>query len=47
MLMILQFMRNFDWALVQPENPWKSINYNGIWVQEHMWVVVTEREEFA
>lgn len=38
-------MRYFDWALVRPENPWKSTNYNGIWAQEQMWVIVTEREQ--
>lgn len=45
MLTCLQFMRHFDWALAQPDNPWKSTNYNGIWVQEQMWVLVTERAE--
>lgn len=45
MLTCLQFMRHFDWALAQPDNPWRSTNYNGIWVQEQMWVLVTERAE--
>ncbi|KAJ8114664.1 hypothetical protein OPT61_g3508 [Boeremia exigua] len=42
---IFEFMRHFDWALIQPDNPWKSTNYNGIFVQEQMWVLVTEREQ--
>lgn len=37
-------MRQFDWALAQPDDPWKSTNYNGIFVQERMWVLITERE---
>ncbi|KAH6637940.1 putative cytochrome P450 monooxygenase [Boeremia exigua] len=44
---LFEFMRHFDWALTQPESPWKSTNYNGIWVQEQMWVLVTEREQVA
>jgi cytochrome P450 len=41
---IFEFVRHFDWALAQPDNPWKSTNYNGIFVQEQMWVLVTRRE---
>lgn len=40
-----QFMRHFDWAIAQPDHPWRSTNYNGIWVQENMWVLVTERNQ--
>lgn len=46
-LTCLQFMRHFDWAIAQPDNPWRSTNYNGIWVQEQMWVLVTERNQDA
>jgi hypothetical protein len=44
MLTASQFMLHFDWALVDPAKPWRSINYTGIFVQDQMWVAVTERE---
>jgi cytochrome P450 len=39
-----QFLRHFDWALATPEKPWRSTNYTGIFVQDEMWVLLTERE---
>ncbi|KAJ4350772.1 hypothetical protein N0V95_004449 [Ascochyta clinopodiicola] len=41
---VFEFIRHFDWGLAHPDDPWKSTNYNGIFVQEQMWVLVTERE---
>jgi len=43
-LTYVQFLRHFDWALATPEKPWRSTNYSGIFVQDEMWVLVTERE---
>ncbi|KAF2269652.1 cytochrome P450 [Lojkania enalia] len=40
---IFELLRHFDWALAFPEKPWISKNYMGIFVQEEMWVQVTER----
>jgi Cytochrome P450 len=39
---ILQFVRNFEWAVVNPTNPWKSANV-GIILQREFYVRVTER----
>lgn len=44
MLTDKQFLRNFDWALVDPAKPWHSVNYTGIFAQDQMWVIVTARE---
>ena len=40
----MQFLRHFDWAVARPEKPWKEDNLNGIYVQEDMWMLMTERE---
>jgi len=39
---IVECMRNFDWAVVDPTNPWKSANI-GIILQREFYVRVTER----
>jgi hypothetical protein len=36
-------MRNFDWGLVNPETPWKMMNYLGIFGHSDMWVQVADR----
>lgn len=38
-----KFLHHFDWALANPETPWRSTNYTGIFAQDNMWVLVTER----
>lgn len=40
---LFEFLRHFDWALATPEYPWRSTNYIGIFVQDEMWVLVSER----
>lgn len=41
---LFEFLRNFDWAIATPEKPWRTINYMGIFAQDQMWVLVTERQ---
>jgi cytochrome P450 len=41
---VFESLRHFDWALSTPEKPWDSRNYNGVFRQEDMLVVVTPRE---
>ncbi|ORY12211.1 benzoate 4-monooxygenase cytochrome-like protein P450 [Clohesyomyces aquaticus] len=41
---LFEFLRHFDWALATPEKPWRSTNYVGIFVQDEMWVLVTDRK---
>ena len=36
-------LRNFDWALVNPEKPWSRKNFNGLFAVSDMWVTATER----
>ncbi|KAF1961436.1 benzoate 4-monooxygenase cytochrome-like protein P450 [Byssothecium circinans] len=43
---IFELLRHFDWAVVKPETPWKSKNYIGIFLQQELWMLVTEREVF-
>jgi hypothetical protein len=38
-----QLLRQFDFQLVYPSNPWKSVNY-GLFLQRDMWVSVSLRE---
>ena len=40
---LFEFMRHFDWALVNPECPWRSKNYLGIFLQDEMYLEVTAR----
>ncbi|KAH8724033.1 benzoate 4-monooxygenase cytochrome-like protein P450 [Phaeosphaeriaceae sp. PMI808] len=40
---IFEFLQHFDWALANPEKPWRSTNYTGIFAQDEMYVLVTER----
>jgi hypothetical protein len=35
-------MRNFDWTLIDPLNPWQS-DCLGLWIQKDMYVRVTDR----
>jgi hypothetical protein len=39
----LQLLRDFDFQLVNPAQPWKSVNYN-LFFQSDMWVSVALRE---
>lgn len=39
----VQLLRNFDWCLGKPEEPWREHNYMGIFVHSNMWVMATER----
>jgi len=38
-----ELLRNFDFTLIDPSQPWLSLNY-GLWAQKNMWVKVTARE---
>lgn len=40
---IFELLKHFDWALATPEKPWRTANYMGVFVQDEMWVLVTER----
>jgi hypothetical protein len=35
-------LRNFDFTLIDPSNPWISMKYN-LWMQKHMFIRVTDR----
>jgi hypothetical protein len=37
-------MKNFDWTLVDPTNPWRSTAFQGVFAQDNLWVAVTTRE---
>lgn len=37
-----QLLRNFDWTLIDPLNPWHS-DCLGLWIQKNLWVRVTAR----
>ncbi|KAI1842663.1 hypothetical protein JX266_011125 [Neoarthrinium moseri] len=39
----VELLRNFDFDLINPSNPWKSRNFN-LFMQSEMWLKVTERE---
>jgi len=39
-----EVFKNFDITIVNPTNPWKSLNY-GLWLQKDMFVRVTERRK--
>ncbi|OCL04146.1 cytochrome P450 [Glonium stellatum] len=41
--LVFEFFRNFDMEIVNPEKPWTSTNTLGVFLQEDMWVRVTER----
>ncbi|KAM7198208.1 Pisatin demethylase [Naviculisporaceae sp. PSN 640] len=41
---IFELMRNFDWALNNPTEPWKATNTLGLFVIQDLWVQVTERK---
>jgi hypothetical protein len=38
----LQLLRNFDFAIVDPSQPWKTSNV-GLFLQSDMWMRVTKR----
>ncbi|KXX80303.1 Pisatin demethylase [Madurella mycetomatis] len=40
---IVELLRHFDFQLVYPYRPWKSVNYN-LFLQSEMWVSVLSRE---
>lgn len=40
---VFELFRHFDFQIVNPARPWKSVNA-GLWIQSEMWVKVTERE---
>ncbi|KNG80951.1 cytochrome P450 monooxygenase [Aspergillus nomiae NRRL 13137] len=44
---IFEALRNFDWALVNPEQPWRRRNVNGLFAVTDMWVTVTAREKWG
>jgi hypothetical protein len=40
---VSQLLRHFDFQLVNPSQPWKSVNFN-LFLQRDMWVSVSLRE---
>lgn len=40
-------MRNFDWALANPEQTWKEINYAGLFSHSDMFVLAAEPAQSA
>ena len=38
----VELLRRFDWSIVNPQKPWKSV-CAGIFLQSEMWVKVTAR----
>jgi cytochrome P450 len=40
---IFELFRNFDFALTDPAQPWKTHNSLGLWEIHDMWVDVTAR----
>ncbi|EIT81919.1 cytochrome P450 monooxygenase [Aspergillus oryzae 100-8] len=44
---IFEALRNFDWALANPEQPWRRKNVNGLFAVSDMWVTVTAREQLG
>ncbi|KAH6026409.1 hypothetical protein HBI54_239890 [Parastagonospora nodorum] len=38
-----EFTRHFDWAVASPDKPWHSRNYNGVFVQDNMYMTITKR----
>ncbi|KAK5655696.1 hypothetical protein OQA88_5629 [Cercophora sp. LCS_1] len=41
---VFELLRNFEWCLCKPEDPWKEYNCMGIFVHSDMWVTATERK---
>ena len=41
----VQFLRNFEWTLVDPTHPWNSACYAIFFITD-MWVRVTERKKY-
>ncbi|KAE8378027.1 cytochrome P450 [Aspergillus bertholletiae] len=41
---IFEALRNFDWALANPERPWHRRNINGLFAVTDMWVTATARQ---
>ncbi|KAF2007088.1 cytochrome P450 [Amniculicola lignicola CBS 123094] len=39
----VELLRHFDFELLNPGKPWRSVNYN-LFLQDEMWLRVTERE---
>ncbi|KAK6834242.1 hypothetical protein PG989_002902 [Apiospora arundinis] len=42
---IFELMRNFDWSLARPDQPWTEGSYGGLLAHKDMWVLASEREE--
>lgn len=40
-----KLMRNFDWSLARPDQPWTEGSYGGLLAHKDMWVLASEREE--
>ena len=38
-----QLFRRYDITLVDPTDPWKSVNRNGLFLQEDMFVRISDR----
>jgi cytochrome P450 len=41
---VFELLRNFDFALINPEKPWTKIDTMGLFAIREMWVQVTERQ---
>ncbi|KAK3368377.1 benzoate 4-monooxygenase cytochrome-like protein P450 [Podospora didyma] len=40
---IFELLRNFDWCIAKPEQPWRSFNYIGLFEHKDFEVLATER----
>ncbi|KAI0435650.1 cytochrome P450 [Xylaria telfairii] len=44
-VVVFELCRNFDWALLNPETPWKDANFMGLHSTTDMWVLAKERKQ--
>ncbi|PKS13167.1 hypothetical protein jhhlp_000511 [Lomentospora prolificans] len=42
---LFELMRNFDWSLANPTEPWHERNYAGLYAHKDMWVLASDRSE--
>ncbi|KAF2464741.1 cytochrome P450 [Lindgomyces ingoldianus] len=40
----VELLRHFDFEFIDPSKPWRSVNFN-LFMQDHMWLRITERKE--
>ncbi|KAK8136687.1 cytochrome P450 monooxygenase [Apiospora sp. TS-2023a] len=42
---VFEMMRNFDWSLARPGQPWTEGSFGGLLAHKDMWVLVSERQQ--